>query len=89
MRDKLGLFGEDKNDKKLINDLLIWMESNKADYTNTFCYLMDINVENIKIYNNQNFFKWFNKWKKRLIHNGGYKKKSIKLMKYNNPIVIP
>ena len=26
MRDKLGLFGEDKEDKKLINDLLNWME---------------------------------------------------------------
>ena len=39
MRDKLGLFGEDVNDKKLINNLLIWMENNKADYTNTFCHL--------------------------------------------------
>ena len=29
MRDKLGLFGEDKEDKKLINDLLNWMELNK------------------------------------------------------------
>ena len=37
----------------------------------------------------KNFFNWFNNWKKRLIHNGGYKKKSIKLMKNNNPIVIP
>ncbi len=26
MRDKLGLFGEDKNDKKLINNLLDWMK---------------------------------------------------------------
>ncbi len=26
MRDKLGLFGEDKNDKKLIYDLFNWME---------------------------------------------------------------
>ena len=29
MRDKLGLFGEDKNDKKLINDLFNWMEKIK------------------------------------------------------------
>ena len=26
MRDKLGLFGEDKNDLKLINNLLNWMK---------------------------------------------------------------
>ena len=41
MRDKLGLFGKSKDDKKLIDDLLTWMEKNKADYTNTFCYLMN------------------------------------------------
>lgn len=41
MRDKLGLFGEDKNDKKLILDLLDWMKINKADFTNTFCFLMN------------------------------------------------
>ena len=31
MRDKLGLFGEDKNDKNLIKSLLDWRENNKAD----------------------------------------------------------
>ena len=31
MRDKLGLFGEDKNDLELINNLFNWMQSNKAD----------------------------------------------------------
>jgi uncharacterized protein YdiU (UPF0061 family) len=46
MRDKLGLFGKDKNDLKLINDLLHWMELNKVDYTNTFCHLMNINFNN-------------------------------------------
>jgi len=40
MRDKLGLFGDEKNDQSLILDLLTWMHEVKADYTNTFCYLM-------------------------------------------------
>jgi uncharacterized protein YdiU (UPF0061 family) len=40
MRDKLGLFGEDGDDKHLIFELLTWMENNKADFTNTFCNLM-------------------------------------------------
>jgi uncharacterized protein YdiU (UPF0061 family) len=44
MRDKLGLFGEDKNDRHLIDDLLNWMEKYKIDYTNTFCHLMEIKI---------------------------------------------
>ena len=87
MRDKLGLFGEDKNDKKLINDLFNWMEKNKADYTNTFCNLMDINSD--EIYKNNDFINWKNEWKKRSELNNSTKEKQIKLMKSNNPIVIP
>ena len=87
MRDKLGLFGEDKNDKKLINDLFNWMEKNKADYTNTFCNLMDINSD--EIYKNNDFIDWKNEWKKRSELNNSTKEKQSKLMKLNNPIVIP
>ncbi len=87
MRDKLGLFGEDKDDKKLINDLFNWMEKNKADYTNTFCNLMDIN--SYEIYKNDDFINWKNEWKKRSELNNSTKGKQNKLMKSNNPIVIP
>ncbi len=87
IRDKLGLFGEDKNDKKLINDLFNWMEKNKADYTNTFCNLMDINSD--EIYKNKDFIDWKNEWKKRSELNNSTKEKQIKLMKKNNPTVIP
>ncbi len=87
MRDKLGLFGEDKNDKKLIYDLFNWMEKNKADYTNTFCNLMDINSD--EIYKNNDFINWKNEWKKRSALNNSTKEKQSKLMKSNNPIVIP
>jgi len=88
MRNKLGLFGEDKNDKKLITDLLDWMEKNKADYTNTFCHLMDIR-SNDDIYKETNFLAWIDKWKKRSDLNNSSKKNQIQLMKLNNPIVIP
>mgnify|MGYP001300974321 CR=1 FL=1 len=87
MRDKLGLFGEDKNDKKLINDLFNWMEKNKADYTNTFCNLMNINSD--EIYRNNDFINWKNEWKKRSELNNSTKEKQSKLMKSNNPIFIP
>ena len=65
MRDKLGLFGEDKNDKKLIDDLLIWMENNKADYTNTFLFLLNDDFKNNKIFEKETFINWYKKWRKK------------------------
>jgi len=87
MRGKLGLFGEDKNDKKLINSLFDWMEKNKADYTNTFRNLMEMNSN--EVYKNINFINWRNEWKKRSKLNNSTKQKQHKLMKENNPNVIP
>ena len=89
MRDKLGLFGEDKNDLELINNLLNWMQSNKADYTNTFCYLMNISSIQDQIYKDKDFIDWSKNWGKRILINGGSKENSLELMKKNNPIVIP
>ena len=88
MRDKLGLFGEDKNDKKLILDLLDWMKINKADFTNTFCYLMNIKLGKNKIYLNQEFTNWLELWHKRVNLNN-LNNKHLELMKSVNPIVIP
>ena len=89
MRDKLGLFGEHKDDKKLINDLLNWMEKNKADYTNTFCFLMNIKISNNNLYNDKDFINWSNVWKKRISINDSSKEKTLELMKKSNPIIIP
>ena len=88
MRDKLGLFGEDKNDRQLIDDLLNWMEKYKIDYTNTFCHLMEIKIDD-KTYKDEAFITWFDEWKKRSKLNNSSKEKQIELMKKNNPIVVP
>jgi len=88
MRNKLGLFGEEKKDKKLINDLLEWMKKNKADYTNTFNHLMDLK-SNDEIYKKTDFLTWIDKWKLRSQLNNSSKEKQIKLMRKNNPIIIP
>ena len=87
MRDKLGLFGEDKNDQTLINKLLEWMKNNKADYTNTFCYLMDGEFDD-EIYKNDDFKGWTNEWQKRVKLNNS-SDKHLELMKKTNPLVIP
>ena len=87
MRDKLGLFGEDKNDLTLINKLLDWMKNNNADYTNTFCHLMGVEIDN-EVYKNDDFKNWTNEWEKRLKLNNS-SDKYLELMKKTNPIVIP
>ena len=89
MRDKLGLFGKSKDDKKLIDDLLSWMEKNKADYTNTFCYLMNIKIANNSLYNDKDFINWSNEWQNRISINDNSKEKSLELMKETNPVIIP
>ena len=89
MRDKLGIFGKSKDDKKLIDDLLTWMEKNKADYTNTFCYLMNIKIANNSLYNDKDFINWSNEWQNRISINDNSKEKSLELMKETNPVIIP
>ena len=89
MRDKLGLFGEDINDQKLIMDLLSWMHKNKADYTNTFCFLMNEKFPVNEKYENKDFLIWKKKWESRLRLNNNSEEKYLKLMHSVNPLVIP
>ena len=89
MRDKLGLFGLENKDKFLILDLLTWMHEKKADYTNTFCHLMDLTKKKDKLFDDINFTNWKKRWKERSLKNNDSPKKSLALMKHNNPLVIP
>ena len=89
MRDKLGLFGDEKNDQSLILDLLTWMHEVKADYTNTFCYLMGEKIELKKYYEDKRFLIWTERWKNRLKLNNNSPKKYLQLMRSVNPQVIP
>jgi uncharacterized protein YdiU (UPF0061 family) len=83
------LFGQDPKDLVLILDLLTWMHKNKADYTNTFCVLMNENVENNKIYSDENFIIWKKRWEERLRLNNNTAEKYLKLMRSVNPLIIP
>ena len=89
MRDKLGLFGENVNDRILIEELLTWMHKNKADYTNTFCFLMNEKFSYNEVYNDKNLLIWKEKWKKRLKLNNNNQEKYLKLMRSVNPLIIP
>ena len=89
MRDKLGLFGLDDKDKFLILDLLTWMHEKKADYTNTFCHLMNTTSKKDKLYEDNDFINWKKRWEERILKNNNTQKKSIELMRNNNPLIIP
>ena len=89
MRDKLGLFGEDPKDQVLILDLLTLMHQNKADYTNTFCFLMDEKILQNKIYKSENFLVWKQRWHERLKLYNNTPDKYLKLMHSANPLIIP
>ncbi len=89
MRNKLGLPGFDNKDKFLILDLLTWMHEKKADYTNTFCHLMNLIPKKDKLFEDTNLINWKKRWKERLAKNNDTSNKYLESMKNNNPLVIP
>ncbi len=89
MKQKLGLLGDDIKDEKLIIELLSWMHQNKADYTNTFCYLMGEYKKKDEVYNEAKFSSWKKKWENRITLNNNSKENSLKTMSKVNPLIIP
>tara|TARA_B100000989_G_scaffold141746_1_gene105528 strand:+ start:9711 stop:11165 length:1455 start_codon:yes stop_codon:yes gene_type:complete len=89
MRNKIGLLKSEENDKFLILDLLTWMHQKKADYTNTFCFLMGKKIQKDKIFENSDFLNWIKRWEKRLKSENRTSDRNLELMKSSNPLVIP
>ena len=89
MKKKLGIVDEDLKDEQLITELLSWMYENKADYTNTFCYLMNEYKQNNEIYKKKQFILWKKKWEERIKRNNNSQEESLKIMRKVNPLIIP
>ncbi|AIY79767.1 YdiU family protein [Clostridium botulinum] len=89
MRAKLGIFNEEEEDKKLIQSLLTIMKRFKSDYTNTFRNLTLGNLSDIDMFTSEEFKTWYELWKERLTRQDQSSEESNKLMKKNNPTVIP
>ena len=89
MRNKIGLSKSEEKDKFLIVDLLTWMHQKKADYTNTFCYLMNEIIQKKNIYKDDSFLNWKKRWEVRLKSEDKTPDQYLKLMKIFNPLVIP
>ena len=89
MRQKLGLFNEEASDIELINELLVLMQKNKADYTLTFRHLSSDAILKDAIFKDASFKVWYKNW----LHciqkqKEGEETSRLKMLKYN-PAVIP
>ncbi len=89
MRQKLGLFGEAKEDEQLIGDLLKWMQQHHADYTNSFRDLMSETIPTGKPYQTDEFTRWWERWQQRLTQNHTSSSESRQRMQASNPVIIP
>ena len=89
MRQKLGLFDENPSDIDLINELLILMQKNKADYTLTFRHLSSNAILNDTIFEDESFKAWYKKWLNRIQKQKEGEERSKLMMLRHNPVVIP
>jgi Uncharacterized conserved protein len=69
--------------------LLTWMHQKNMDYTNTFCHLMNFEIENKENFKDNDFQNWKKRWHERLKINNNSPEKYIKLMRSVNPLIIP
>jgi len=89
MRQKLGLFGQEKEDEQIISELLKLMQTNHMDYTNTFREIISTKRPEGKLYNTNKFKEWWDTWQSRLQKNSSKIEESFNLMRNNNPVIIP
>ena len=88
MGRKTGLIDPDESDIYLIDELLTIIKKYKGDYTNTFCYLMNIPVPDHSIYQTEEFISWKLKWDERLTSKNSAESR-FTIMRSSNPIYIP
>jgi uncharacterized protein YdiU (UPF0061 family) len=89
MRQKIGLFDEKASDVNLINELLVLMQKNKADYTLTFRHLSSDAILEDTIFKDVSFNAWYKKWLHRIQKQTEGEEASRLMMLKHNPAIIP
>ena len=89
MRAKLGLKKELGEDVRLISKLLKWMQTNHADFTNTFFALSQEEKPSGDLYQDHTFDVWYEQWVARKELEEVSADDVIKIMRQNNPVIIP
>jgi len=89
MRRKLGLFTEEPEDKGLVEGLLEWMRTARADFTNTFAALDSSSPRMHERPDDAEFFGWHARWQARLGRQPQSTAEVAGLQRANNPAFIP
>jgi uncharacterized protein YdiU (UPF0061 family) len=89
MCKKLGLFGEEDQDRDLVDGLLSVMTKQKMDYTNTFRALSTLHFGKEEGYSTEDFVAWLEIWQARQALNQPSPEASKTLMDSHNPWIIP
>jgi uncharacterized protein YdiU (UPF0061 family) len=89
MRAKLGLFGEEADDVGLIDGLLAWMQSARADFTNLFRLLGTLAGADALAAGDSSFADWHVEWRRRLAQQPQTPVEAEALMRRHSPAVIP
>ena len=89
MRQKLGLFNDGANNIELINELLVLMQKNKADYTLTFRHLSSDAILKDAIFKDASFKVWYKNWIHCIQKQKEGEEMSKLMMLKHNPAVIP
>ena len=88
MRKKLGMYNEEAEDRELIDALLMMMERQEADYTNTFLDLT-FGEQVSGLSKDKHFESWYTCWQQRLSRQQASTSDIKQLMKASNPAVVP
>ena len=88
MRKKVGLQTEEDGDLELVEGLLDWMQSAKADFTKTFDDLSTGNQHD-DLYRDEQFQSWHSRWQGRVEREQSVSLSNFELMRTVNPSVIP
>jgi uncharacterized protein YdiU (UPF0061 family) len=89
MANKIGFQCISSSNELEINNLLDWMYTNEADYTNTFVELMYPGTIKDKIFELESFKLWNDEWRKLLAEHTISTETAQKIMQKTNPIYIP
>jgi serine/tyrosine/threonine adenylyltransferase len=89
MRAKLGLMTDDPEDTALVDDLLEWMQTTSADFTNTFRTLSTMTLADCEAKKNPEFGAWYARLQARRARQPHSRTEVEGLMRRSNPAVIP
>ena len=89
MQQKLGLFNEGASNIKLINELLVLMQKNRADYTLTFRHLSSDAILKDTIFKDASFKVWYKNWIHCIQKQKEGEETSKLMMLKHNPAIIP